>query len=311
MRAMSLGILCSLTLFTSVPAQAKDDDWSGIYLGVEGGGASGRLTASGNDTQTQLSNIFVAGRGIVIVPGTTVTYADRKSNTHFVYGGLIGGQWQNGSLIFGVEGDIHGPRDFTGFTTSSATPPTTLATAGTATVSRSAHMSYDWSLRARIGTPVGEKAMVYLSGGVAGTRVRLDGVDTFTAPAGAAATGSGIAAFNVPAIGPVILTASERRSFTGWTAGAGGEIKIAANFGIGIDGRYTNYGAHDFALASGCAGSTAVAGTCAGTSRTAPPIVISGTTLNPATDVTPAVVPGATRVSLSDVRVTVRAVLHF
>lgn len=304
-------LLAAAVLALPTAAYADDTDWSGIYAGVEAGGSSGRLQTSGSDSVVQLSNVFVAGRGIVIVPGTTVSSTASERQWNFVYGGVLGGQWQSGGLIFGLEGDVHGAREFASNATTAAIPTTILAPASSAIVSRSARMSYDWSLRARLGTALGDKAMIYASGGLAGTRVRLTGQDSFTTPAGAAATGGGIPAFVSPAIGPVVLTASERRNLTGWTAGAGGEVKISSNIGFGIDGRYTNYGSHDFALASGCAGNTAIAGTCAGTSRTAPAIVINGTTLNPAADVTPAVIPGTTRANFSDFRVTARVVLHF
>ncbi|MDB5679740.1 outer membrane beta-barrel protein [Sphingomonas bacterium] len=293
-------------------AQAKDDDdWSGFYIGAEAGGASGRLRATGTDNVTQLSNILVPGRGIVIVPGTSATSGGSGTDTSVIYGGLLGGQWQTGQLILGIEADVHGPRDFSGFNNPIATPTTILAPASNGTISRSARTSYDWSLRARIGTTIGSRTMIYASGGVAGARLRLTGQDSFTTPAGAGATSGGIAAFVSPTIGPVVITASERRNIVGWTAGLGGETKLSKSVGLGLDARYTSYGSHDFTLAGGCNPATIAAGTCAGASRTSPPIVINGTTLNPATDVTPGMVPGSTRANFRDLRLTARLVFHF
>ncbi len=297
-------------LSLSSAAYADDDDWSGIYVGAEAGAASGRLRASGTDFAPQLSNIFVPGRGIVVIPSTALPSDGSKTETKLIYGGLVGGQWQTGRVILGLEADFHGARDFAGYTNSVTLPITILSPGSNGTISRSARMSYDWSVRARLGTAVGAHSMVYVSGGLAGTRVRLTGVDSFITPAGA---GPGPPTFVSPTIGPVVLTSTERRSFKGWTAGAGGEVKLSRHIGIGLDGRYTDFGSHTFALASRCAGGSgsAVAGTCPGTSRSAPPIVINGTTLNPAVDVTPAIVPSTTRASFRDLRLTARVVLHF
>ena len=302
------GPVVAVLLSFSSAAMAEDDDWSGFYIGAEAGAASSRLRASGNDRINQLSGIVVPGGGVFIVPGTTRPSDGSKTDTNLIYGGLVGGQWQTGGLILGIEGDFHGARDVAGYTNALTVPPTILAPASNVTISRSARMSYDWSVRARLGTAVGAHGMIYASGGLAGTRVRLTGADSFTTPAGPAV---GTPIFVSPTIGPVVLTSTEQRSFKGWTAGAGGEVKLSRHIGIGLDGRYTNFGTHTFALASGCAGSTAVAGTCAGTSRSAPPIVINGTTLNPAVDATPAIIPSPTRASFRDLRLAARVVLHF
>lgn len=307
-----LGAAMAAALGCPSAANAADGDWSGFYAGVEAGVASGRLRASGSDAVAQLSNILVPGRGIVVVPGTSVPNGGRATQTKFLYGGLAGGQWQTGTLILGIEGDFHGARHLSAYSTSLTVPATILAPASNATVTRAARMSYDWSARARIGMAIGPATMIYASGGIAGARVRLTGQDSFATPAGAAATSGNIAAFVSPAIGPVVLTASQRRSINGWTGGLGGETRLSRHIGIGLDARYTDYGSHAFALASGCSASgSAVAGTCPGVTRTSPPIVVNGTTLNPASDVTPAAVPGATSASFRDIRLTARVVFHF
>jgi outer membrane immunogenic protein len=293
-------------------ALAADGDWSGIYAGVEAGAASGRLRASGSNPVIQLSNIIVPGRGLVVVPGTSVASSGSGTETNFIYGGIVGGQFQTGGLILGVEADLHGARDLSTNSNTVTIPATILAPPSSGTISRSAHMSYDWSARARIGAAIGADSMIYASGGIAGARVRLTGQDSFTTPAGAAPTSGNTPAFISPTIGPVVLTASQRHGIRGWTGGVGGETRLSRHIGIGLDARYTDYGSHAFALASGCGSSgSAVAGSCAGVTRTSPAIVINGTTLNPATDVTPAAVPSATSARFRDLRLTARVVLHF
>jgi opacity protein-like surface antigen len=293
-------------------ALAADGDWSGLYAGAEAGAASGRLRASGSDQVFQLSNINVPGRGLVVVPGTSVPSGGSGTETNLVYGGLLGGQWQTGGLILGIEGDFHGARSLSAYVNSLTLPTTILAPASNGSVSRSAHMSWDWSARARIGAAIGARTMIYASGGIAGARVRLTGQDIFTTPAGAGATSGNTPAFISPTIGPVILTASQRQSMSGWTGGIGGETRLSRHIGIGLDARYTDYGSHDFVLATGCSsGGSNRIGDCAGVTRSAPAIVINGTTLNPATDVTPAIVPSAAAARFRDIRLTARLVFHF
>jgi opacity protein-like surface antigen len=246
-----------------------------------------------------------------VVPGTSVPGGGSATETNFIYGGLLGGQWQTGGLILGIEGDLHGGRDLSAFTNALNIPATILAPASNGSVSRSAHMSYDWSVRARIGAAIGSRTMIYASGGIAGARVRLTGEDIFTTPAGAAATGNNIPAFQSPTIGPVVLTASQRRSIQGWTGGIGGETRLGRHLGLGLDARYTDYGSKNFALGGGCTPASAGAGACGGLTRNSPAIVINGTTLNPATDVTPGIVPGATAARFRDIRLTARLVFHF
>jgi opacity protein-like surface antigen len=303
---MLVGLPCAAA------AQDKDSEWTGVYVGVEAGGASSRQRTTTTDNINQLSNIAVPGRGLVVVPATSTSASGGDGKTSLVYGGLIGAQWESRGVIFGIEGDVHGPRNFSGFSSGPvAIPPTILAPGSTGTIGRDARMSYDWSVRVKLGAVVAPKTMLYVSGGLAGARLRLTGQDSFTTPAGAAPTSGNIAAFVSPTIGPVVIAASQRRSVLGWTAGLGGETKISKSVGIGLDARYTDYGTHDFTLAAGCNVATVAAGTCAGATRTAPAITINNVLLNPATDVTPGMVPGTTRAGFRDIRLTARLVFHF
>ncbi|HST37697.1 MAG TPA: outer membrane beta-barrel protein [Allosphingosinicella sp.] len=304
------GPIVAIALGLSSAASAQDGDWSGFYVGGEIGAGRSRLNASGADAHTQLSNILVPGRGIVVVPGTTIAFDESGRTTSFVYGGFAGAQLQTGSLVLGIEGDLHGPRDLADASATSPVPATILAPASSATISRSARTSFDWSARARIGTFWG-RSMLYATGGIAGARVRLRGEDSFTTPAGAAATGGGIPAFNSPLIGPVVITARERSNMTGWTAGIGGERRVGRRLGLGLEARYTDFGSHDFALAGGCNPATVAAGQCAGATRTSPPIVVNGNTLDPNTQVTPGTTPGTTRISLNEWRIAARLSLRF
>lgn len=61
-------------------AQDEGDDFSGWYVGGNAGMHSGGFDVDGYTTEVhQVSNIFVPGRGIVVVPGTTIEVAASSS----------------------------------------------------------------------------------------------------------------------------------------------------------------------------------------------------------------------------------------
>jgi outer membrane immunogenic protein len=296
----------------AAPAAHAQASWSGIYLGPEAGGSSARLKVSGADTIFQLTNEHPAPAGtpinpLIVVPATSRDYAGSDRQLSLLYGGFAGAQLQTGSLVFGVEGDFHGSRDAGRFSASQGIPTTLLAPASTVTESRSLRTRYDWSARGRIGFAT-ERSLFYATGGIAQTKVRLTGQDTYLTPAGAAAASSfpGQPTFQSPTIGPVVTTFTGSARMTGWTAGIGGEQRVGGHFGIGLDARYVNFGSKTISFA--CSFQSARTGQCGNYST--PPIVIYGRT-HDSTDTTPGAEPGTTRTSLAEWRLAVRVSWHF
>ena len=75
-------------LATSSAACAQEvDNWSGVYAGADVGGVSARVHAVSTVTVQQVTNIFITGRGIVVVPGTSTSFDRRSTNTNVLYGG--------------------------------------------------------------------------------------------------------------------------------------------------------------------------------------------------------------------------------
>jgi len=287
--------------------EAKADDWSGFHVGVDAGLAMPRLRATASDLHFQLTNVVVPGRGIIVVPGTAVPLDESDRGSELVYGGFAGAQWQTGGLIIGFEGDVSGPRDLSSVSSTVSIPATALAPTSSATLSREAESRWEYSARARIGADLG-RSMIYATGGIAGARVRLRGVDAFTTPAGPAAPPpAGGVTFVSPAIGPVVTTVTERSTMTGWTAGIGGERRLSRLLGIGLEARYTDYGSKTFPL--DCGLFTLVDGDCG--SLTAPPVIINGNTLVYGVDTPPFTDPGPTRISLNEWRIVARVILRF
>src|ERR1700735_2686700 len=93
----SLGVLAlaSPVLAADLPLKAPSAtpsvyDWTGVYVGVFGGGGYGNNNLN-NST------------------GSAVPFADFSANytsTGGIAGGQVGYQWQSGSLVVGVEGDF-------------------------------------------------------------------------------------------------------------------------------------------------------------------------------------------------------------
>ena len=303
--------LASLALALPAPARAQPGDadgWAGFYVGVDVGLSSGKLHASGADSVFQLTNINPPGaQPLTVVPGTTVAYDESGRRSGFLYGGTAGYQFNAGNWLFGIEGDVHGPRNSGDLLVTAPKPATSLEPAGTYTVSRSARISRDWAVRGRIGYAWGP-AMIYASGGVTGARVRLHGVDGYSIPAGA---GAGSSAFMPGPVGPILIASSVRGTLTGWTAGFGGEHQVASHVSIGLDARYSDYGSRtvDFGTCipnTQCAGATVTGSTITFPAGTAPASISLGTT-----DAYPGASPGVTRISLNEWRLSARLIFRF
>jgi opacity protein-like surface antigen len=305
-------IAAAAALLTASAASAQGPaNWSGFYVGAEGGGASARLKVSGIDSIFQLSNEHPSAPGspnnpLIVVPGTSRGYAGNDTQMSPLYGGFVGGQLQLGTIVIGVEGDAHGSRNAGRFSVQQTIPSTLLAPPSTLTQTRDLRIRYDWSARARIGVVAGQ-SLLYATGGIAQTRVRLTGEDTYLTPAGAAAAEiPPVSTFQSPTIGPVVTTFTRNARLTGWTAGLGGEHRIASHLSLGLDARYLNFGSH--VIAFNCSFQAARTGTCG--SYSTPPIVIYGRT-HDATDTTPGAEPGPTRVSLTEWRLAARLIFRF
>ena len=311
---LSRWVAAVAALFTPAIAGAQaPGSWSGFYVGADAGGANARLKVSGTDLIHQLTNERPAPAGtpnnpLIVIPSTTRDYSGNDSQISLLYGGFAGGQLQLGAIVIGIEGDVHGPRNAGRFSVTQSIPQTLLAPVSSLTQTREVRIRYDWSARARFGVVAGE-TLLYATGGIARTNVRLTGQDTFLTPAGPAATNfGGVPTFQSPTIGPVVITSTRNARLTGWTGGLGGERRLGSHFSLGLDARYLNYGSHTIAF--GCAAEEARSGRCPNSTYSSPPIVIYGRT-HDATDTTPLAEPGPTRVSLTEWRLAARLAFHF
>ena len=167
-------------LLPTTMVQAQDARWTGPYIGAHVGGGWGRL--ADGDTSIKLNGVLG--------------------------GGHAGYNFQNGNIVYGVEGD---------FTWSGADGSQSTDQGGCVIIQRvcvplasstdvSAHLHWLASVRARLGFTVGN-ALIYGTGGFAWARTDLSVVANGVG--GGAWGGNG--------------------THTGYAAGGGVELKLAPN----------------------------------------------------------------------------------
>lgn len=280
-----------LAILVPAAGQAQDGGWSGFHAGVQAGAGRSRLSVRADDFVAQYTNINPPGaQPLSVVPGLLAPLGGRDSETSLTYGGILGWQFQSGPVVFGVEGDLRAGRSSVSVRNDMTVSPTILAPGSTATFEREAKFRYEWSLRARLGYGPGA-TMIYGTAGLTGAHARVTHDGTYTIPAG---NNAGAQPQAFPAQGPFLVTARETRDLIGWTAGLGVEHRLGAHLRLGIEGRYTDYGAKTFTMDNATQ-------TNAGAVAPAPFTAVSGE----------GAYPGPTRVSLSDAQVNVRLTFAF
>jgi outer membrane immunogenic protein len=195
--ALGVSAVCAADLPVKAPATVPYN-WGSCYAGLNaGGGATGTNVTSTVANGTHLSTADAAA---VSAAGTGSANA-----SNFLGGGQIGCNWQSGTLVYGVEGDLDyfhsNPRfnNSTNTLTDGVTP---------FTVTQSLTTGFLATVRPRIGVAA-DRNLAYVTGGVAFTNASYaqSYADAATPPGAGIATGS--------------------RSLVGWTVGAGWEHAFA------------------------------------------------------------------------------------
>ena len=231
--------------------------WAGFYVGVNAGGVWDRSSFSADPGGymlppllfTDVTGGFTGIPGIILaIPGTislpgTVTL-DSGHHGSFLGGVQAGYNWQFGSTVVGLEGQIDGlkvsqafafagpAQTFTGITTSVSESLT-----GAGTIER----DFEGSLRGRIGQ-AWDRWLVYGTGGVAVTSVRARGTFNYNL-----AVGPGLTPLAGP--NPSGSTSSDSsKTLVGPTVGFGAEYAVSQNVTLGAEYRHTFYGSQDVSL---------------------------------------------------------------
>lgn len=223
--------------------------WAGFYIGGNAGGSWRDFDLVLDDPAIhidQVTNAFIPGRGLVVVPGTSRdlgTLSGKASG--FAGGGQIGYNWQWNRFVVGVEGDMQAASSKTSATFSTILAFTALSPPSPVTVTRTFETDWMASLRLRAGfTPV-DRVLLYGTGGVAFVGARVTSTDNITVPAGPGAPPQNS---DVGAGGPLSVTgtASDKQTHVGWTLGGGADWAVADNIVVGILYRHSDFGSKTY-----------------------------------------------------------------
>jgi outer membrane immunogenic protein len=187
-------------------------NWSGCYFGVNAGVAWNHSDIA--TTVDQGSHFSLASNTALVGAAAS---GPTNGETGFVGGGQAGCNWQNRSLVFGVESD------FNVLTPKAQVMGGTVTTLGPVSVTNSIETSWLATVRPRVGyAPY--RGLIYLTGGVAFANFKF--TQTYSEP-------------NFPAFGSSEVSATK----TGWTFGGGYEYAVTDKLSAKAEYLYARFSA--------------------------------------------------------------------
>ncbi|MGP0092728.1 MAG: outer membrane protein [Xanthobacteraceae bacterium] len=184
-------------------AATRPYNWSGCYVGLNaGGGASGTSFTTAVDNGTHLLPVDAAT--------VSATGTGSANDSNFLGGGQAGCNWQSGTLVFGLEGDVDYFHSNPGYINGTGT----LSTGDPFTVTQSLTTDLFATVRPRLGVAA-DRNLGYITGGAAFTKTSY--TQTYADALNAGLT-------------PGTGSASGSKSLVGWTAGAGWEYAWTDNW---------------------------------------------------------------------------------
>jgi outer membrane immunogenic protein len=199
------------------PVMAPVWNWTGFYIGINGGYSWGRASRDLN-FYNPLNNVVIA----------TDSGSGRDMNGG-VFGGQAGYNWQTSNWVFGIETDAQWTGQ-KGSTTvicplAGCFPTAVVPGAG---VSASVTDKLEWfgTFRGRVGMTVTPSVLLYATGGAAYGSLKTD-----AALAGFTAAGA-----------PVVIAGSANNTKFGWTVGGGIEAMFAPNWSGKLEYLYMDLG---------------------------------------------------------------------
>jgi outer membrane immunogenic protein len=201
-----------------VIAPAPWYDWTGFYIGLNGGYSWGRSA----------TDFSVAG--VPLLSATT-------SMNGWVGGGQAGYNWQfNRNWIFGVEADLQatGQKGSLALPNSPPCPLVVVAVVPCTITSGGVAQKLPWfgTARARLGFEPADRWMLYVTGGLAFGEVDTTATVNTVTTAGAGG----------PVTGTASAVASSNVTRAGWTVGGGAEWVIAGPWTAKLEYLYVDLG---------------------------------------------------------------------
>ena len=221
-------------------------NWTGFYISPNAGFSFNKFSMgqnSGAGLFTNITGVFVPGRGIVIVPGATrPVYMNSVNSTSFT-GGIQGGYLkQFKKWVLGLEGDVNFLSAKSSQDQDDSLPSTALEWRHAYGYHHTATIQLTESILAKFGW-ANNNSLIYLTAGatfanVKGTANDYDNTNTYWAipwPDGMA--------HPTPALDRFIVSTNKQAtsfSITGLTIGAGYEWDFSPTTTLGIEYRYSN-----------------------------------------------------------------------
>jgi outer membrane immunogenic protein len=176
---------------TKAPQPAPVYQWTGCYVGINGGAGAG----ASNFSSSVGAGTYLTGTD----PATVGAFGSGShNNTTYAVGGQVGCNYQMGTVVFGLEGDYDYLPSQSRFNNN-----TDLLASGTPfAIGQSLTSNYLATVRPRVGIAA-DRNFGYITGGVAFTDASYS--ETYSDAAGG------------------LGSASASKFLTGWTAGAGWE----------------------------------------------------------------------------------------
>jgi outer membrane immunogenic protein len=242
--AASLGLAIVLPAYAAdmplkaPPIQPPPPNWTGFYLGAQVGGGWGErtVTYAGND----LAAATLINGGLAI--GGVQPVASHGVSLSGVTGGIEAGyNWQIGrNWLIGLEADFSGSGvKGTGTGTSALAPPVFIQT-----VTSEQKLEWWGTVRGRLGWLATDDLLLFGTGGFAYGRVSESDSYIFTGPPGGAivfTSGVGGPSFSCVSNATCFSGSNSQVKF-GWTAGAGGEWRMASKWTLKGEYLYVNLG---------------------------------------------------------------------
>jgi outer membrane immunogenic protein len=196
-----------LPVYSKAPAVAAVYDWTGPYIGTNLGYSWGRGTTDGSVTTSSLAVVAA-------FPTTVAPLTGNADVNGFIGGGQLGYNWQFGSWLTGLEGDIQ----FSNERASGSVCTVAGCPAGSAVFTRDYKLDWFGTARGRVGFLPAERILLYATGGLA--YGNFSG-SSWTLPMN-------------------IGTWSSLRA--GWTVGAGVEAALGSNWSVKFEYLYMDLG---------------------------------------------------------------------
>lgn len=210
-------------------ASAAEHDWSGFYVGVNGGYGGDRVHLDGAGTYTDN-----APDSDLDSPAA-VTGEANATSSGFIGGGQIGYNFMaSPSFLVGAEADfdatdIKAQADITGSSTGGAV--------GSASAKIGSKIDYLGTVRVRVGAPMLDGRFVpYVAGGLAYGRVKSSATADFSG----SLTETGMSTLSSSSTGSFQIDHSKTQ--TGWTVGAGADYALTNHMSFRAEYLYVDLG---------------------------------------------------------------------